>query len=196
MAIKSDELALMRSLAVAMVTQPRGSLQELAQAVGISKATLYRFSRTRDQLFAKLMTQCLQLQQRVVAGVRDVPADKALPVMIQAYVDEKEFTSFVSAYWVALEDPTHPEMPEWEECLEALDQFFLRGQREGHFRLDTPAPALSDMFISTIAGLIDAERRGRVARAGLADLIERLVVEGCKEVTAAGRELISKGATK
>lgn len=181
MTAKSDELTLMRSLAVAMVQQPRGSLQELAQAVGISKATLYRFSRTREDLLAKLMTHCLQLQQGVVSELREAPVRASLTTMVQTYVAEKEFTSFLSAYWVALEDPNHPEIAQWEGCLEAMDQFFLRGQREGIFRVDTPAPALTDVFLSTIAGLIDAERRGRIARVGLADVVERLILEGCRE---------------
>lgn len=185
MSVKSDEITLMRSLAVAMVQQPRASLQELAQAVGISKATLYRFSRTREDLLAKLMTHCLQLQQEVVSGLRDAPVRDALSTMIQTYVAEKEFTSFLSAYWVGLEDPNHPEIAQWEQCLEAMDHFFLRGQREGLFRLDTPAPALTDIFFATTSGLIDAERRGRIARVGLADIIERLLLEGCRESASA-----------
>lgn len=178
---KSDELTLMRSLALAIVQQPRASLQELAQAVGISRATLYRFCRTREELLAKLMMHCLKLQQDVVGELREAPVRAALSTMIQTYVAEKEFTSFLSAYWVALEDPEHPEMAQWQECLDAMDLFFLRGQREGLFRLDTPAPALTDVVISTVVGLIEAERRGRIARVGLADVVERLVLDGCKE---------------
>ena len=43
----SDEAGhekLLVALAIAMVDQPRATLQELAKAVGVSKATLYRLS--------------------------------------------------------------------------------------------------------------------------------------------------------
>jgi len=40
------------------------------------------------------------------------------------------------------------------------------------FRIDIAAPVLSEIFASILFGLVDAERRGRVARSGMAALIE------------------------
>ncbi len=42
----SPDAATLSALALALVTQPRASLQDLAKAIGVSKATLYRFCRT------------------------------------------------------------------------------------------------------------------------------------------------------
>ena len=50
-----QDAATLSALALALVTQPRASLQELAKAIGVSKATLYRFCRTREQLVARLI---------------------------------------------------------------------------------------------------------------------------------------------
>ena len=52
---------LLIALSLAMVDQPRATLQELARAVGVSKATLYRFCQTRDQLVTRLMTHGAQV---------------------------------------------------------------------------------------------------------------------------------------
>lgn len=59
-----------------------------------------------------------------------------------------------------------------------MDTFFLRGQQLGVFRIDMPAPVLTEIWGSLISGLIDAERRGRVAKAGLHDLLEKTLLQG------------------
>ena len=185
MANKTDE-DFMRALAVALVQQPRATLQELAGLVGVSKVTLYRFCRTRDELLARLMSHCLHTQRRILveSNIENAPVPEALSHMIQAHVAEKEFTTFLTAYWLTLENPTHPETQEWNDCMDAIDRFFLRGQREGVYRLDVQAAALSDMFFAAVGSLIDAERRGRVARLGLAETIERLFLGGSKEANS------------
>ncbi|HEJ2922602.1 TPA: transcriptional regulator, partial [Pseudomonas aeruginosa] len=66
----------------------------------------------------------------------------------------------------------------WLPYADALDAFFLRGQRENVFRIDVGAPELTEIFISLVFGLVDAERRGRVARAGMAALIEHFFLKG------------------
>ncbi|ENT4349318.1 transcriptional regulator, partial [Pseudomonas aeruginosa] len=48
----------------------------------------------------------------------------------------------------------------------------------GVFRIDIGAPALTEIFSSLIFGLVDAERRGRIARAGMAALIEQFFLNG------------------
>ena len=48
LAAPAEEEKTLAALALAMVDHPRATLQELAKAIGVSKATLYRFCRTRD----------------------------------------------------------------------------------------------------------------------------------------------------
>ena len=52
-AAENDKM--MAALARALVDRPRASLQEVAAAVGVSKATLYRLCRTRGQLIERLV---------------------------------------------------------------------------------------------------------------------------------------------
>ncbi|MFX5595200.1 transcriptional regulator, partial [Acinetobacter baumannii] len=56
--------------------------------------------------------------------------------------------------------------------------FFLRGQQQGVFRIDITAQALTEIWASVLIGLLDGERRGRIARAGLAAMAERVFLQG------------------
>lgn len=71
---------LLAALAQAMLIQPRATLQELAQAVGISKATLYRFCRTREELEERLVSYGTELISAAIktAGLETKPPLEAL----------------------------------------------------------------------------------------------------------------------
>lgn len=170
----------LRALAVAVVQQPRATLQELASAVGVSKATLYRFCRTREQLIATLCTFCME---RVTRIIDELPVDAGPPLtvlrhLIEQHLANREFTAFLFSYW---EPATHPEhVATWEKHQQFMDALILRGQRDGVFRIDISAAAMADCFGILLCGLEDSERRGRIPRAGLARTVERLFLEGAR----------------
>lgn len=60
----------------------------------------------------------------------------------------------------------------------------LARQNERAFRIDIDiaAPVLAELFASIIFGLVDAERRGRVARSGMALLAGQFFLEGASTV--------------
>ncbi|MBN9460894.1 MAG: TetR family transcriptional regulator [Burkholderiales bacterium] len=176
-AAQTEDNRLLASLALALVDQPRANLQELARAVGVSKATLYRFCRTREQLVERLVAHATRLIGEAIqaAGLDAGPPLEALKRLTANNVEHRELTAFLIYYWKpdsALEACPHID---WEA---ALDAFFLRGQQEGVFRIDVPAPALTEIWVSILLGLVEAERRGRIARAGLPALVERAFLEG------------------
>lgn len=165
------------SLALALVDHPRATLQELAKAIGISKATLYRFCRTREQLVERLINHSTeQLDEAMqVADLATADPREALKRLIASHIEHRELTAFLIYYWKPDRMPAREIEVGWEA---ALDAFFLRGQREGVFRIDIPAPALTEFLVTAITGLVDAERRGRVARGGLAALVESAFLHG------------------
>lgn len=175
-AADAEDRKLLAALALALVDQPRASLQELARAIGISKATLYRFCRTREQLIERLMQHCTQVFSDAIrdANLDTAAVPDALRQLTASHLEHRELTAFLMYYWKdALRDPCIEEG--WDA---SLDAFFLRGQQEGLFRIDIPAPALTEIWVSMVIGLVDAERRGRVARAGLPGLLERAFLQG------------------
>lgn len=174
----AEDRRILVALALALVEQPRASLQELSRAIGISKATLYRFCRTRQALIDRLAAHSGQVLDEVITSARldSAPPLEALRQLIASHLEHRELTVFLMYYWkdASTDICAHCE---WDK---ALDAFFLRGQQAGVFRIDISAPALTEIFISTLIGLFDAERRGRVARVGLAALIENAFLDGTR----------------
>jgi TetR/AcrR family transcriptional repressor of mexCD-oprJ operon len=168
---------MMAALARALVDQPRASLQEVAAAVGVSKATLYRLCRTRGQLVERLVYHAAtRITEAIEAAHLDTaPPLTALERLIANNLEHRELTTFLIHYW-GQDPPTAAGVEAgWDA---ALDAFFLRGQQAGVFRIDLAAPALTEIFVALLLRLIDAERHGRVARAGLAGVIERAFLRG------------------
>lgn len=168
------------ALALAMVDHPRATLQELAKAIGVSKATLYRFCKTREQLIERLLDHGATLMRRSIeaAELGKGPAKEALRRLIQCHLLHKELTAFLTYYWKpdAMQDPRAEAT--WLAFEGMGDTFFLRGQQEGAFRIDITAAALTEAFFSMMIGLVDAERRGRVARAAVPGMVEQIFLTG------------------
>jgi TetR/AcrR family transcriptional repressor of mexCD-oprJ operon len=170
---EKDDHKIMSALALALVQHPRASLQELAKAVGISKATLYRFCRTREELIERLTTYSMAMITAAIesAELETAPPLEALRKLTMANLEHKEATSFLINYC----KPDAEEEAKWEN---RMDGFFLRGQQAGVFRIDIPAAALTEIWVGLLIGLVEAERRGRVARIGIADLFESAFLRG------------------
>jgi TetR/AcrR family transcriptional repressor of mexCD-oprJ operon len=185
-ALPEDNSRLLAALALALVDHPRATLHELAQAVGISKATLYRFSRTREDLIARLVDHSTRVLSEVVLASRleDPSPLAALRRLNANMLEQREVAAFLIYYW---REAVSTISPEWETEWESrLDAFFLRGQQQNVFRIDISAPALSEIWASILIGLLDGERRGRIARAGLAGLAERAFLEGASPPASSG----------
>ncbi|MBY4948467.1 TetR/AcrR family transcriptional regulator [Cupriavidus respiraculi] len=173
-----DNSRLLAALALALVDHPRGTLQELAKAVGISKATLYRFCRTRDELISRLIEHCAGVLAGVIdsAGLDDPSPLAALRRLNANMIEQREVAAFLIYYW---REVVSGMSTDWQTGWEnKLDAFFLRGQQKGVFRIDNSAPAMMEMWASLLIGLLDGERRGRIARAGLPALAERAFLHG------------------
>lgn len=172
-----EDHSILSPLALALVDRPRATLQELAHAVGISKTTLYRFCRTRDELIQRLMTFSTEALLGAIQAARledDAPED-ALHRLVTENLKHPEAILFLMHFWWREEQLNESAEQAWQST---LDSFFLRGQQTGVFRIDITAAALTEIWSSVVVALVDAERRGRVARVGLETLIESAFLKG------------------
>lgn len=171
---------LLKALAVALVDHPRGTFKDIAEAAGMSKATLNRFCGTRDKLIEMLMEHGSVIMNQLIenAGLSERPIPEALHRLISDHLLHRELLAFLAFQWRPDSLDEDAGGTRWLPYGDALDAFFLRGQKEGFFRIDIGAPELTEMFISVVFGLVDAERRGRVARAGMAFVIEQFFMKG------------------
>lgn len=177
---RSEDERLLAALALALVDNPRATLQELAQAVGVSRATLYRFSRTREELIDRLMLHATGCMQRAMEEARlgEGPAREALSRFINGQLEQRDMAAFLVYHWQPENITDERGRSSCDAYMEALDAFILRGQREGVFRIDIAAQAQTEALMALLTGLVDAERRGRVARAGMAAMVEALFLKG------------------
>lgn len=164
---QEDEGKLLGALALALLDDPKANLQELARAIGISKATLYRFCPTRDQLIDRLIGHAAELE-------RHAPLE-ALRRLTAHCQDHQTLLLFLMYFWRSDISVVGQIESEW---VAAMDAFFLRGQQAGVFRIDITAAAMTELWLSMAVGLLDAERRGRVARASVAAVMEQSFLHG------------------
>lgn len=171
---------LLAALALALVDAPRATLHELSHAVGVSKATLYRHWRTRDELVDCLAHHAIACLQQALEESRldEGPAIEALDRFVRSQLQRSELAAFLVYYWQPESVHGARFASSCEAYLSALDRFILRGQREGVFRIDIGAQAQAEALIALLTGLIDAVHRGRVARAGVAAVVRALFLRG------------------
>ena len=103
----SENSAILAPLALALVNQPRATLQELATAIGISKTTLYRFCPTRELLVKRLLDQSLRTLDDALdeALIDEGPVLEALRRLNAKHLEHREFTLFLTYYWNEVDKP-------------------------------------------------------------------------------------------
>lgn len=182
-----DKLA--RALALSVAQQPRANLQQLARSAGISKATLYRISPTREGVIDLLMERASQhLQDALVRADLDAPPHAAaLQRLTEAVVQGREYYLFWNhAHWTRLIDARNEDagvqIPSFFG--DALGTFFLNGQKAGVFRVDVPAMWLVRAYDSLLYAAMDAAQRGEIAPLGMASMVQKLFLEGAVDTRA------------
>lgn len=163
MSNSNDDTTLLKKLAYNMIKSPRATLKELAIMSDISKATLYRIYGTRENLEKILFEKGNQISEDIVAIVNKEYIDytEGLKSIIQMHFHGYEFIYLLCSFPCEADEQYQLE---YDIYLKALDNFFLRGQEKGNFRIDLNASFLTEIFVSGIFGLLDAQTRGRIAK--------------------------------
>lgn len=179
---------LLNAIAEALSLAPRSSLQALAKAAGISRATLYRIAPTREDVVALLESRSIAVVQKAIEEADFEAGDpiQALSVVTQTYLDYRHMYSFVIHHMtqVGIEaGSAHVDPPEWRFYDEAMEKLFLRGQRLGLIRIDQPASWLNELHAAIVYGATRAIGLGRLAPASAHAYIMSSFLDG-----AAGRD--------
>jgi TetR/AcrR family transcriptional repressor of mexCD-oprJ operon len=177
MSINTHDEQLLKKLTAAISANPRGTTQDLAETAGISRATFNRFCGSRENLMEMIKEQAESSLTGIIdmakRNVKDYPS--ALSGLIEAHFENQEYLVF------SCEAQNNIGNSYWDNYLGALDSFFLTGQKAGAFKLDFPSQMLSELFVSMICGMIDAQYRGRVATAGICNTITDFFLNGAGE---------------
>jgi len=184
MSLTPQDERLIKALALAIVDRPRATLKELAEAAGVSKATLHRFCGTRDNLVQMMESHGETVLNQITTTtdlLRSEPV-QALRSLINEHLAHREMLVFLLFQYRPDTFPVNGEGDRWQSYADALDAFFLRGQQLGAFRIDVTAAVFTELFLTMIFGMVDAERRGRAASANSANVMEQMFLHGAASV--------------
>lgn len=176
----SHEDPLLKALTLAVANRPRATMKELAQLAGVSKATLHRYCGTRENLIARLEEHAERTLRLIIdnADLHRLEPLEALRRLIGEHLAHRELLAFLMTQYRPDFLDLERDGRRWLFYLEALDGFFLKGQQAGLFRIDITAAIFTELFISLVYGLVDAELRGRAAHADSVRTLERMFLEG------------------
>lgn len=181
---------LLETLAGAFARHPGGTLKEIAEEIGISRATLHRVGGAKDNLLKLLDDYSGQVMSRICLQMDPhLPPKLGLRQLIQEHLAYRNVILYQMTRFQEACMSNVGYKPEWQQYEATLDAFFLRGQEQRVFRLDLSAKALTEMLSSLIYGTVEAERRGRIASVDSGRNIETLFLEGAQYSPSASTQL-------
>jgi TetR/AcrR family transcriptional regulator, mexCD-oprJ operon repressor len=140
--------------AAAEVLARRGeqaNMNEVAEAAGVARATLYRYFPNRETLLRELAQHALDAagERLEAAALERVPADEAVVRAIRALVD-------VGDYFIVLARArVDPDPAEFERRITApLRSVLERGQADGRIRADVPAAWLTEALFGLVVSVL------------------------------------------
>ncbi|SRX79764.1 TetR/AcrR family transcriptional regulator [Mycolicibacterium parafortuitum] len=174
----SSREELLRAAADFLGRRPNATQDEIAAAVGVSRATLHRHFAGRVALMTALEELAIAEMRQVLADVRldDGPAADALRRLVTACEPVAPYLALLYSQSQDLDfDST---LQAWDEIDTAITELFLRGQRDGEFRPELPAAFLTEAFYSLAGGTAWCIRAGRAAARDFDRLIIDLLLNG------------------
>lgn len=183
MAKTRDEL--LDAALTALNGRPSATMDEIATAIGSSRATLHRHFTSRDTLLTEIGARAIDRWQHTqdeagidsAAGSGDAGRiDAALRALLRQYaLDAGDFGIVLTAELEA----TAPELNARALALVEREVVFIQAaQAAGILRADLPARWIGDVVFGLMVSARDSLRWGNVARRDLADLVERTFFSG------------------
>lgn len=174
----SDRETLLRAAADFLGRRPNATQDEIASAVGVSRATLHRHFAGKPALLAALDEFAIAEMRRALetARVHDDSAVEALRRLVTACEPVSPYLALLYSQTQDLDvDKT---LKGWADIDADITTLFQRGQREGDFRPDLTATWLTEALYSLVAGAGWAIQAGRVAGREFDHMITDLLLHG------------------
>jgi len=170
--------------AAAEVLAARGdqaSMNDVAAAAGVARATVYRYFTNRQALVDELADVAITAAGARLASARidEVPPEEAITRALRALVDVG------APFLVVARERVQPDPEKFERNLAVpLRRVIERGQTEGILRADLPAAWLAESLVGLLVNILSA--RPELDREDVVDAVSSLFLDGARRSDASG----------
>ncbi|WP_031468033.1 TetR/AcrR family transcriptional regulator [Sciscionella sediminilitoris] len=175
----SSRETILRAAATLLSRNNGATMDEVAKAAGISRATLHRYFAGRKTLIKALEELGIAETERAFQAARldEGTATEAL----HRVVAETESTAPLLSFLLS-EDQLYLEEPSegWQQLEDRLAALFHRGQADGEFRIDMSTTWLSDALLALIAAAAWSAQFGRIASKDYRAMVLDLFLNGAR----------------
>lgn len=174
-----DRERVLRAAAALLTRKATASMDEIAKAAGISRATLHRHFAGRDALVRALEQLGIEQFERALDEARLDEGDAAQAV--RRLIDRTEPVAGILGFLYSENQLFEGEINEgWNRLDARVHALFVRGQEEGAFRIDLSPAWLTDALYGLIASGAWAVHDGRVAAKDLTRMVAELLLGGAQ----------------
>lgn len=169
---------MLRAAADFLGRRPNATQDEIAKAVGVSRATLHRHFAGRGALLAALDDLAVALLGEAVeaADLDEGPAAEALRRLVAACEPVSPYLALL--YSQSLDLDLDREPAAWLEIDARIVELFRRGRQSGEFGPDLTPAWLTDAFYSLVVGAAWSIQAGRTASRDFTAIVTDLMLHG------------------
>ncbi|WP_030672709.1 TetR/AcrR family transcriptional regulator [Streptomyces cellulosae] len=176
MAVDRDHV--LRSAAALLTRKATATMDEVAKAAGISRATLHRQFAGRDALVRALEALGISECEAALdaAALDDGPASEAARRLVHELQPAAALLAFLYTENQLFEG--EEQNAGWSRIDDRVAALFRRGQEAGEFRIDLTPGWLTEALYGLLASAAWAVTEGRVARNDFTHMIVELLLGG------------------
>jgi TetR/AcrR family transcriptional regulator, mexCD-oprJ operon repressor len=177
MAVDRDHV--LRSAAALLTRRASATMDEVARAAGIGRATLHRHFAGREALVKALEALGIQETEAALDRARldDGPAEDALRRFVAAVEPAAGLLAFLVTENQLFEDEVHAG---WNRIDARISALFRRGQEGGEFRIDLPPAWLTEALYGLIGACAWSIQDGRLAARDFPYMTAELLLGGAR----------------
>ncbi|MCT7355538.1 TetR/AcrR family transcriptional regulator [Streptomyces sp. 15-116A] len=178
MAVDRDHV--LRSAAALLTRKSTATMDEVAKAAGISRATLHRHFAGRDALVRALEALGIAECEAVLEAARteEGPAEDAVRRLVAAIEPQAGLLAFLYTENQLFEG--EEQNAGWARIDERIAALFRRGQESGEFRIDLTPAWLTEALYGLLASAAWAVAEGRVAPKDFTHMVVELLLGGTR----------------